>query len=82
MDCNTARLFIPVRRPGETGLDGPDAIDLETHLAQCGECNTLAMNQDRLDHSSERITADIYTHVRRPLQSDAAHRVAELIIRP
>jgi integrase len=38
--------------------------------------------QDRLNHSSERITADIYTHVRRPLQSDAAHRVAELIRSP
>lgn len=38
--------------------------------------------QDRLNHSSDRITADIYTHVRRPLQSDAAHRVAELIRSP
>ncbi len=31
--------------------------------------------QDRLNHASERITADIYTHVRAPLQSDAAERV-------
>ena len=30
--------------------------------------------------ASERITADIYTHVRAPLQSDAAERVAELIL--
>ncbi len=36
--------------------------------------------QDRLNHASERITADIYTHVRTPLQSDAAERVAELIL--
>lgn len=36
--------------------------------------------QDRLNHASERITADIYTHVRAPLQSDAAERVAELIL--
>lgn len=35
--------------------------------------------QDRLNHSSERITADIYTHVREALQSDAAARVAEAI---
>jgi integrase len=35
--------------------------------------------QDRLNHASERITADIYTHVRRPMQSDAADRVASLI---
>ncbi len=34
--------------------------------------------QDRLDHASERITADLYTQVREPLQSDAANRVAEL----
>ncbi len=36
--------------------------------------------QDRLNHASERITADIYTHVRAPLQSDAAERVASLIL--
>ena len=36
--------------------------------------------QDRLDHASERITADLYTQVREPLQSDAANRVAELIL--
>jgi len=36
--------------------------------------------QDRLNHVSERITADIYTHVRAPLQSDAAERVAGLIL--
>jgi integrase len=36
--------------------------------------------QDRLNHSSERITADIYTRVRAPLQSDAAERVSALIL--
>ena len=36
--------------------------------------------QDRLNHASERITADIYTHVRAPIQSDAAERVAALIL--
>lgn len=36
--------------------------------------------QDRLNHASERITSDIYTHVRAPLQSDAAERVADLIL--
>jgi len=34
---------------------------------------------DRLDHSSTHITSEIYTHVRRPLQSDAADRVAARI---
>ena len=36
---------------------------------------------DRLDHSSTHITSEIYTHVRRPLQSDAADRVAAKIFR-
>ncbi len=36
---------------------------------------------DRLDHSSTHITSEIYTHVRRPLQSDAADRVAAKILR-
>lgn len=36
--------------------------------------------QDRLNHSSESVTADIYTHVRAPLQSDAAERVASMIL--
>ena len=34
---------------------------------------------DRLDHSSTHITSEIYTQVRRPLQSDAADRVAARI---
>jgi len=36
---------------------------------------------DRLDHSSTHITSEIYTQVRRPLQSDAADRVAARIFR-
>lgn len=36
--------------------------------------------QDRLNHASERITADIYTHVRAPMQSDATERVAGLLL--
>ena len=36
--------------------------------------------QDRLNHASERVTADIYTHVRAPMQSDAAQRVARMIL--
>ena len=37
-------------------------------------------NEDRLNHASERITADIYTHVRAPMQPDAAERVAGLML--
>ena len=51
MDCNTARLFIPFHRPGGRDIDGPEAADLDHHLAQCNECNTLSMTQDRLDES-------------------------------
>ncbi len=36
--------------------------------------------QDRLNHTSEAVTANIYTHVRAPLQSDAAERVASMIL--
>ncbi len=36
---------------------------------------------DRLDHSSTHITSQIYTHVTRPMQSDAADRVAAKILR-
>lgn len=40
---------------------------------------SMKVVQDRLNHASERVTSDIYTHVRKPLQSDAAERVAQLI---
>ena len=35
---------------------------------------------DRLNHSSTHITREIYTHVTPPMQSDAAERVASLIL--
>jgi hypothetical protein len=35
---------------------------------------------DRFDHSSTHITSEIYTHVTRPMQSDAADRVAARIL--
>lgn len=38
--------------------------------------------QDRLNHSSEKVTADIYTQVRKAVQSDAAERVAAEIFGP
>jgi len=36
---------------------------------------------DRLAHSSTHITSEIYTHVTKPMQSDAAERVAARILR-
>jgi len=69
--------------------ENPDAqlIQISLHALRHGWA-TVALEagvpmkvvQDRLNHSSVRITADIYTHVRAPLQSDAAERVAELIL--
>jgi integrase len=38
--------------------------------------------QDRLNHSSEKVTADIYTQVRKAVQSDAAERVSAQIFGP
>jgi hypothetical protein len=35
---------------------------------------------ERLDHSSTHITREIYTHVTPPMQSDAAERVARLVM--
>ena len=51
MDCSNARLFLPFHRPNGRDLDGPEAADLDAHLAQCTECNGLAMTQDRLDQT-------------------------------
>jgi integrase len=36
---------------------------------------------ERLNHSSTHITREIYTHVTPPMQSDAAERVASLILK-
>jgi integrase len=36
---------------------------------------------ERLNHSSTNITREIYTHVTPPMQSDAAERVASLILK-
>jgi hypothetical protein len=49
MDCSTARLFLQFQRPNAWDLDGPEAQELEEHLAHCTECNTLARAARRLD---------------------------------
>ena len=69
--------------------DSPDAPlpEISLHALRHGWA-TVALEagvpmkvvQDRLNHASERITADIYTHVRAPMQSDAAMRVASLLL--
>lgn len=69
--------------------DNPEALlpEISLHALRHGWA-TVALEagvpmkvvQDRLKHASERITADIYTHVRTPMQSDAAERVAKRLL--
>ena len=69
--------------------DNPEALlpEISLHSLRHGWA-TVALEagvpmkvvQDRLNHASERITADIYTHVRAPMQSDAATKVAGLLL--
>jgi hypothetical protein len=49
MDCSTARLFLQFQRPNAEDLDGPEARELNEHLAHCTECNALARAERRLD---------------------------------
>ena len=74
MDCNTARLFLPFHRPGGRDLDGPEAADLDHHLAQCNECNTLSMTQDRLDESLGKAMRNV--EVPRGLRNQILERLA------
>ena len=74
MDCNTARLFLPFHRPGGRDLDGPEAADLDHHLAQCNECNTLSMTQDRLDATLGKAMRNV--EVPRGLRNQILERLA------
>ncbi len=49
-------------------------------LALCAGID-IKIVSERLNHSSTSITREIYTHVTPPMQSDAAERVAGLILR-
>jgi hypothetical protein len=49
MDCSNARLFLCFHRPGCDDLDGPEAEELNRHLAHCTECGALADTERRLD---------------------------------
>ena len=44
-----------------------------------GECLQLERFTREFQRAPEGITTDIYTHVRRPMQSDATNRVAAMI---
>ena len=49
MECKTAQLLIEFARPGAGDIDGPDLVDLETHLAQCPACEELARSERLVD---------------------------------
>src|SRR5262245_9946162 len=59
MDCNTARLFLQLGRPGSPDLAGEEVAELENHLAQCAACGQLAHDQDRLDQHLSRAMRDV-----------------------
>ena len=59
MDCSNARLFLHFNRPGSNDLDGPEAEELNSHLAHCSECNALAQAERRLDQHIGRAMRDV-----------------------
>jgi hypothetical protein len=75
MDCKTARLFLLFHRPNSGDLDGPEAEELEQHLAHCTECNALAIGQRRLDQHLGRAMRAV--EVPAGLRKDILGRLAE-----
>jgi hypothetical protein len=49
MDCKNARLLLDYSRPLGTDLDAGEAEALESHLADCPDCGSLAQDERRLD---------------------------------
>jgi len=54
MDCNAARQFLQFVTPAGTDLDGPEAAELNDHLAHCSACNALAQRQRHFDQQMTR----------------------------
>jgi hypothetical protein len=75
MDCKTARLFLPFYRPAAGDLDGPEAEELEQHLAHCSECNALASAQRRLDQHIGRAMRTVEAPA--GLRKEILNRLAE-----
>ena len=74
MDCSSARLFLHFNRPGAHELDGPDAEELNLHLAHCTECNALARADRRLDQHLGRAMRAV--EVPPGLRGEILHRLA------
>jgi hypothetical protein len=54
MDCKTARFLLGLARPGSPELEPGESAALETHLAACNECDTLARGERRFDEQLGR----------------------------
>jgi hypothetical protein len=50
MDCRTARLLLNFAYPCRTELEGSEAEDLESHLAECVPCGAVAQAERRADN--------------------------------
>lgn len=50
MDCKTAQLLLHFASPCRTELEGGEAEDLESHLAECPQCGALAQAERRADN--------------------------------
>lgn len=49
MDCKTARLLLELAHPRATELDETEAELLDSHLAECAECGSVAREEARID---------------------------------
>jgi hypothetical protein len=74
MDCSTARLFLKFQRPNAQDLDGPEAQELNEHLAHCAECDALARAERRLDQHLGRAMRAV--EVPEGLRAQVLRRVA------
>jgi len=74
MDCNSARLLLQFVRIDGPDLDGPEAGELDTHLAGCCDCSALAQNHRRLDDHLGRAMRAV--EVPTGLREQIFHRLA------
>jgi hypothetical protein len=80
MDCENARLLVSFAHPHLNELDPVDAEALESHLADCPGCATLAQQQRRLDHQLGRAMRQV--EVPTTLRSQILARLAQDNARP
>ncbi len=59
MDCKTARLLLDFARPRTPELEADETEVLETHLAECPECGTLAQVERQADERLRLAMQDV-----------------------